>query len=76
MDDCFKHLGKAAESVGKKVLNNPGGALELAANIGTAAASENPRTIAATAPGIIKFVHQEKDLYKRESLLAKCLYLG
>ena len=63
MGDFFKHTGKAAKNVGKKILNNPGRALELAANIGTAAASKNPKLIAATAPDIIKFVHQGKDLY-------------
>ena len=59
----FKHLGSAAKNVGKKILNNPGRALDLAANIGTTAASKNPRMIAATAPDIIKFVHQGKGLY-------------
>ena len=63
MGDFFKHIGKAAKNVGKKILNNPGRALELAANIGTAAASKNPRMIAATASDIIKFVHQGKGLY-------------
>ena len=63
LGDFFKHIGKAAKNVGKKILNNPGRALELAANIGTAAASKNPRMIAATAPDIIKFVHQGKGLY-------------
>ena len=63
LGDFFKHIGKAAKNVGKKVLNNPGRALELAANIGTAAASKNPKRIAATAPYIIKFVHQGKGMY-------------
>ena len=63
LGDFFKHIGKAAKNVGKKILNNPGRALELAANIGTAAANKNPRMIAATAPDIIKFVHQGKGLY-------------
>ena len=63
LGDFFRGIGKAAKSVGKKILNNPGRALELAANIGTAAASKNPRLIAATAPDIIKFVHQGKGLY-------------
>ena len=63
LGDFFKHIGKAAKNVGKKILKNPGRALELAANIGTAAASKNPRMIAATAPDIIKFVHQGKGLY-------------
>ena len=63
LGDFFRGIGKAAKSVGKKILNNPGRALELAANIGTAAASKNPRMIAATAPDFIKFVHQGKGLY-------------
>ena len=63
MGDFFKHIGEAAKNVGKKTINNPGRALELAANIGTAAASKNPRMIAATAPDNIKFVHQGKGLY-------------
>ena len=68
LGDFFKHLGKAAKSVGQKILNNPGRALEKAANIGTAAASKNPKLIAATAPEVIKFVHQGKGLYKAEGL--------
>ena len=63
LGNFFKHLGSAAKNVGKKILNNPGRALEIAANIGTAAASKNPRMIAATAPDNIKFVHQGKGLY-------------
>ena len=67
LDDFFKHLGKAtakaAKNVGKKILNNSGRALELAANIGTAAASKNSRMITATAPDFILFVHQGKSLY-------------
>ena len=57
------HTASLASHVGKKILNNPGRALEIAANIGTAAASKNPKLIAATAPDIIKFVHQGKGLY-------------
>ena len=68
LGDFFKHLGSAAKNVGKKILNNPGRALKIAANIGTAAASKNPRMIAATAPDIIKFVHQGKGLYKAEGV--------
>ena len=63
LGDFFRGIGKAAKSVGKKISNNPGRALELAANIGTAAADKNPKLIAATAPDIIKFVHQGKGLY-------------
>ena len=71
LGDFFKHLGSAAKNVGKKILNNPARALEIAANIGTAAASKNPRLIAATAPDVIKFVHQGKGLYKAEALSGK-----
>ena len=63
LGDFFRGIRKAAKNVGKKILNNPGRALELAANIGNAAASKNPRMIAATAPDIINFVHQGKGLY-------------
>ena len=74
LGDFFKHIGKAAKNVGKKILNNPG----RAANIGTAAASKNPRMIAATAPDIIKFVHQGKGLYLGKihylNLISKLLY--
>ena len=68
LGDFFKHLASAAKNVGKKILNNPARALEIAANIGTAAASKNPRLIAATAPDVIKFEHQGKGLYKAEGL--------
>ena len=37
-----------------KMLNNPGKALELAPNIGTVAASKNPKLFAATAPDYYK----------------------
>ena len=63
LGDFFRDIGKGAKSVAMKILNNPGRALELAANIGTAAASKNPKLFAATAPDIIKFVHQGKGLY-------------
>ena len=71
LGDFFKHLGSAAKNVGKKILNNPGRALEIAANIGTAAARKNPKLIAATASDVIKFVHQGKGLYKDEGLSSK-----
>ena len=56
-------MGSVAKNVGKKILNNPWRELELAANIVTAAASKNPRMIAATAPDVIKLIHQGKGLY-------------
>ena len=53
LGDFFKHLGSAAKKVGKNILNNPGRALEIAANIGTAAASKNTKLIAAIAPTLL-----------------------
>ena len=66
LGDFFKHLGKAAKHVGKKILNHPAHALEIAAKIGTAAASKNPKLIAATAPEVINFVHQGKGSFLGE----------
>ena len=50
LGDFFKQIGKEAKNVGMKILNNQNRALELGANVGTAAASKNPKLIAATAP--------------------------
>ena len=47
----------------KKILNNSERALDIAAIIGNAAASKNPKRVAATAPDFIKFVHQGKGVY-------------
>ena len=63
LGDFFRSVGKAAKNIGKKILKNSGRALEIAANIGTAAAGKNPKLNAATVPDIIKFVHQGKGLY-------------
>ena len=63
LKDFFRHLGKAAKSVGKKVLANPGRALEIGAQIGAAAASRNPKAALAATPDVIKFVHTGKGLY-------------
>ena len=66
LGEFFRGVGKAPKNVGKKLLYNPGKALELAANVGTAAASKNPKLIAAAAPDFIKFVHQGKGVYLRK----------
>ena len=42
LGNFFRGVGKAAKNVGKRILNKPGRALEIAANIGTAAAGKNP----------------------------------
>ena len=47
LSSFFKNLGKLSAKAGKKlatnVLKNPGRALEIGANVATAAASRNPK---------------------------------
>ena len=64
LGDFFDHLGKAATNT-TKIKKNPGRALGKTAIIGTgtAAASKNPKLIAATAPDFINNIRQGKDLY-------------
>ena len=63
----FKNLGKASAKAGKKlatnVLKNPGRALEVGANIGSAAVFRNPKAALSTIPDVIKFYHTGKGLY-------------
>ena len=63
----FKNLGKVSAKAGKKlaknVLKNPGRALEIGANIATAAATKSPKTALSTLPEVINFYHTGKGLY-------------
>ena len=63
----FKNLGKIASKAGKKlatnVLKNPGRALEIGANIATAAATKSPKAALSTLPEVINFYHTGKGLY-------------
>ena len=63
LQDFFKGLGKAAKNVGKKIVNNPGRALEIGTNLATAALTKNPKAIAAQAPSVLKFIHHGNGLY-------------
>ena len=72
LGDFFKHVGSAAKNVGKKILNNPGRALEIAANIGTAAASKNPRLIAATAPTLLNLFIKGRGYTKLKGFAKVC----
>ena len=58
LQDFFKGVPKAAKNLGKKIFNNPSGALELAADFLSAVATRNPKAIASTAPSGIKVIHQ------------------
>ena len=63
----FKNLGRISSKAGKKlatnVLKNPGRALEIGANIATAAATKNPKAALSTLPEVINFYHTGKGLY-------------
>ena len=62
-----KNLGKKGLNVSKKmaknVLKNPGRALEIGANFGTAFASRNPKAALTSLPEVINFYHTGKGLY-------------
>ena len=63
----FKNLGEISSKAGKKlatnVLKNPGRALEIGANIATAAATKSPKAALSTLPEVINFYHTGKGLY-------------
>ena len=67
LGDFFKNLGKKGLNVSKKmaknVLKNPGRALEIGANVGTAFASRNPKAALTSLPVVINFYHTGKGLY-------------
>ena len=63
----FKNLGKISSKAGKKlvknVISNPGRALDLTAEIATAAATKSPKAALSTLPETINFYHTGKGLY-------------
>ena len=67
LGDFFKNLGKISAKAGKKlatnVLKNPARALEIGANVATAAASRNPKNLLSTLPGKINFYHKGRGVY-------------
>ena len=67
LGDFFKNLGKKEINVSKKmaknVLSNPGRALDLTAEIATAAASRNSRQALSTLPELITIYDTGKGLY-------------
>ena len=67
LGDFFKNLGKKGLNVSKKmaknVLKNPGRALEIGANVGTAFASRNPKAALTSLPEVINFYHTGRGLY-------------
>ena len=67
LSSFFKNLGKISPKAGKKlatnVLKNPARALEIGANVATAAASRNPKAASSTLPEVTKFYHEGRGLY-------------
>ena len=67
LGDFFKNLSKKGLNVSKKmaknVLKNPTRALDITANIATAAASRNPKNVMPTLPELITFYNTGKGLY-------------
>ena len=47
----------------KNVIKNPGGALEIGANVGTAFASRSPKAALSSLPEVINFYHTRNGLY-------------
>ena len=67
LGDFFKNLrkvsSKAAKELAFNVLKNPARALEIGANVATAAVSRNPKAALSTLPEVIKFYHEGRGLY-------------
>ena len=67
LGDFFKNLGKKGLNVSKKmaknVIKNPTRALDITANIATAAASRNPKNVMKSLPELITFYNTGKGLY-------------
>ena len=67
LGNFFQNLGKQGLNVSKKmaknVLNNPTTALDITANIATAAASRSPKNVMKSLPELITFYNTGKGLY-------------
>ena len=67
LSSFFKNLGKLSAKAGKKLatnlLKNPGRALEIGANVATAAASRNPKNVLSSLPEVINFYHKGRGVY-------------
>ena len=67
LGDFVRNLGKKLHNVSKdmakNVLKNTGQALDITANIATAAASRNPEAALSTLPELIVFCNTGKSLY-------------
>ena len=74
LKDFFKSVGRATANLGKKVANNPVRALEIASEIGSVAASRNPRADLSATPDLIKFATTGEGINVEQK--GRGLYLG
>ena len=74
LKDFFKSVGRATVNFGKKVANNPVRALEIASEIGSAAASRNPRAALSAILDLIKFATTGEGIKVVQN--GRGLYLG
>ena len=60
----FRQRGlNVSKNMTRNVLKNPGRALDITANIATAAASRNPKNVLSILPEVISFYNAGKGLY-------------
>ena len=75
LSSFFKNLGKVSAKGGKKlatnVLKNPARALEIGANVATAAANKNPEAALSTLPEVINVYHEGRGLYLGKIILVR-----
>ena len=67
LGDFFKNLGKKglnkSKNMAENLLKNPSRALDISANIATAAASRNPINVMSTLPDLITFYNTGRSQY-------------
>ena len=68
--NLYKKRLNVSKNTAKYVLKNPGRALEIGANVGSAFASRSPKAALSSLQEVINFHHTEKGLY-----LGKFVYI-
>ena len=76
LGESFKSLGKKrlilSNKMAKNSLKNPGRALEIGANVGTAFACRSTKSTLSSLPEVINFYHTGKGLYLWKVCLILC----
>ena len=66
LTEFFKNLGKnrlkESKKMAKNVLENPGRALEIGANVGSAFVSLSPKAVLSSIPEVMSFYHSGNGL--------------